>query len=141
MKINLLVCGWLCCASLAFAQDDDCPSAVDAAEAQNPNAYKNCDYTKTGLNGILHQALSGKSEQSTASKVVVNKESKSQQMQSPPALVSADDFANPQELSGLKFGLLELAALKCPKGFALEEERYLPTARKGMRLELTYHCL
>ena len=57
MKNILTLCALLILANIAYADEDECPAAVDAAEAQNQNLYKNCDYTQTGLNGVLHKAF------------------------------------------------------------------------------------
>lgn len=152
MKKHLVVCALLFCTNFAFAKDDDCPSAVDAAEAQNPNAYKDCDYSKTGLNGALHRVFAKSKESEDASKEApvkepANKElaEKSSQPTATAAektkLITASEFSSAQQLQTLKFALLEKVALECTKGFVVEGERYLPTSTKATKLELIYHCL
>lgn len=150
MKKHLVICVLLFFTSFAFAKDDDCPSAADAAEAQNPNAYKDCDYSQTGLNGVLHRALSKKKESSeelddvpdetAVSSNNVSKEAK-QKAVDKTLLLDRSEFKTAQQLQALKFNLLNAAATKCPKGFVVEGERYLPSSDKAMKLELIYHCL
>lgn len=148
MKKHIVVCVLLFFTSCAFAKDDDCPAAVDAAEAQNPNAYKDCDYSKTGLNGALHKAFAKSKESDDSGKETPIKESANKEIaekSSSPLektkLITASEFSSPQQLQSLKFALLEKVALECTKGFVVEGERYLPTSTKATKLELIYHCL
>jgi hypothetical protein len=128
---------------VVFAEDD-CPSAVDAAEAQNHNVYKNCDYSKSGLNGILHRTLAGKAESGDDVKddsAKTDAEKKQKTLDKSSALTNGE-FNSPQQLQSLKFALLEKIASECTKGFVVEGERYLPAINsKVMKLELIYHCL
>jgi hypothetical protein len=135
-------------AGFAFAKEDDCPSAVEAAEAQNPNAYKDCDYSKTGLNGALHKVFAkskdsgdGNKENSAEESPSKNIAEKSSLPLEKTKLIAANEFSSPQQLQSLKFALLEKVALECTKGFVVEGERYLPASAKTTKLELIYHCL
>lgn len=141
---SLLVSALLFFTGFVFAADDDCPAAVDAAEAQNHNLYKNCDYSKSGLNGILHRALSNKPESGDDVKdePVKADTEKKQKTLDKPIVLTAGEFSSPQQLQSLKFALLEKTALECNKGFVVDGERYLPVINsKAMKLELIYHCL
>lgn len=129
--------------SLALAEEKpECGSAVDAADRLVPDSDKHCDYTKTGLNGVIHKALSGKKnagEEVAEPKVQDVKEKKIEVVAD--KLTAKGEFNSSQQLQTVKFSLLEVAAGQCAKGFVLESERYLPTATKAMKLELTYQCL
>lgn len=131
-----------------YAAEDECPAAVDAAEAQNPNAFKHCDYSKTGLNGVLHRALSKKSEANEETKDDVAKDdstkasAKKNQKSDKSETLKEDEFSSAQQLSAVRYVLVEKLATQCAKGFVVEGERYLPVAgSKAMKLELIHHCL
>ena len=153
MKKILLICTLIFFTNFTFAKDEDCPSAADAAEAQNPNAYKDCDYSKTGLNGALHKVFAKSKDDdennkdSSVKEPVKNDSSgkdvseKSSLLVEKAKLITASEFSSPQQLQTLKFALLEKVALECTKGFVVEGERYLPTSSKATKLELIYHCL
>jgi hypothetical protein len=154
MKNHLMMCVLIFFTSFAFAKEDDCPSAVDAAEAQNPNAYKDCDYSKTGLNGALHKVFAKSKESDDGTKEAVIKESANKDLKEAKdvteksalpvekaKLIAVSEFSSPQQLQALKFALLEKTALECTKGFVVEGERYLPAPPKATKLELIYHCL
>lgn len=123
---------------------DDCEAAVDAADRLNSDSNKHCDYSKTGLNGVLHKAFANKAavpEQAT-------KEAAPEQAPTATAAVTgnlpraiAREFDSAQQLSVLRYELLQLAAKDCAAGFVLVEERYLPVAAKHLKLELNYRCL
>lgn len=141
-KFTLLSSLVLVC-SMAFAEEQhECGSAVDAADRLTPDSDKHCDYTKTGLNGVLHKAFSGKKgegEEVAELKVQDAKEKKVDVKAD--KLTAKDEFNSPQQLQTVKFSLLEVAAGQCPKGFLLESERYIPTVTKAIKLELSYQCL
>jgi hypothetical protein len=129
-------------ANFTFAAED-CPPAAEVAEAQNPNAYKDCDYSEKGLNGVLHRALKKKTdaaEQTESSAKPVEAIVKEDQVVAKNFLAKGE-FNSAQQLQNLRFGLIQKAADNCPKGFLLESEKYLPQADKSMKLELLYHCL
>lgn len=141
---GLLVIALLSFGGFVFAAEDDCPAAADAAEAQNHNLYKNCDYSKSGLNGILHRTLAGKAESGDDVKDESAKaeSEKKQKLLDKPSALTNGEFSSPQQLQTVKFALLEKTALECSKGFIVEGERYLPVINsKTMKLELIYHCL
>lgn len=149
MKKIITICMLLLTTHFVYAAEDECPPAAEMAEAQNHNAYKNCDYSDKGLNGVLHRALAKKGESGE-----VTKEEKEAKNESTKAVEKAqknsdktvslkdDEFASPQQLQSVKFVLLERLASECTKGFVVEGERYLPvTNSKAMKLQLIYHCL
>jgi hypothetical protein len=143
MKKILTAC-LLVFTAFAYAKEDECPSAADAAEAQNPNLYKNCDYSKTGLNGVLHRALTDKPEGAEERKkddVIKASNEKAQMVIEKSAQTGNGEFSSAQQLQSVKFSLLERVALECKKGFVVEGEKYLPAENKSLRLELIYHCL
>jgi hypothetical protein len=124
-----------------FAADDDCEAAVDAANRLNPNEDKHCDYTNTGLNGVLHRAFANKSDS-------VNEDSSKASAESTKTPANAEakvflvnnEFTSAQQLQTLRYALVQKAAQECRKGFIVEGDRYLPRT-KGMTVELIYHCL
>lgn len=142
MKKILFACVLLFNAGIAYG-DDDCPSAADAAESQNQNAYKHCDYSKTGLNGVLHKAFSSATDETKEDKNTLSKDvtEKNQSPVDKTQLMSVSEFSSAQQLPSVKFVLLEKLSLECTKGFVVEGERYLPTSNKAMKLELIYRCL
>lgn len=144
--------------SVAFAEDE-CEPAVDAANRVNPNENKNCDYTNTGLNGVLHRAFAKKSEKAAeenpsaeaavAGKAVTDKvateKTEARDVLNETAvksLAASAEFSSPQQLQNLRFALIQQTSRECVKGFVIEGERYLPIPKsKAMKLELIYHCL
>ena len=136
--------------STAVFADDECEAAVDAANRVNPNENKNCDYSNTGLNGVLHRAFNKKSEvnedDSSAKAVVAEKTVEAKESVVSEAavksLVQSAEFSSAQQLQTLRFGLIQQTARECARGFVVEGERYLSVAKsKAMKLELIYHCL
>ena len=132
--------------SLAFAEEKpECGSAVDAADRLDPDSDEHCDYTKTGLNGVLHKAFSGKKNKDEGSADQVAQAPQGTMDKKADAvkneLIAKGEFNSPQQLQTVKFSLLEAAALKCTKGFTVNSEQYLPTSTKAMKLELAYQCL
>ncbi len=129
--------------SMAFAEEKpECGSAVDAADRLVPDSDKHCDYTKTGLNGVLHKALSGKKntgEESAEPTAQDINEKKTHE--ATDKLIAKGEFKSAQQLQVVKFSLIETAAVKCPKGFLLESEQYTPTAANTIKLALIYSCL
>jgi hypothetical protein len=144
MWITLLVCAVLLCPCLGATagEQSECGLAVDAADRLAPDADKDCDYTKTGLNGVLHKAFAGKKEAASASlAATVPAPNNLSAALATANLIAKAEFTSAQQLQAVKFGLLEAAALKCPQGFVLESEQYVPAAPKTMTLALTYQCL
>lgn len=129
--------------SLAFAEEKlECGSAVEAADRLAPDSDKHCDYTKTGLNGVLHKAFSGKKNEGDEIAETKAQDPKEKRVDAKAdKLTARDEFNSPQQLQVVKYNLLEAAAVQCPKGFLLESERYVPTMTKAIKLELTYQCL
>ncbi len=141
-KFTVLVSFAFVC-SMALAEEQlECGSAVEAADRLAPDSDKHCDYTKTGLNGVIHKALSGR--KSDGELLVESKvqDSKDKQANSKlDKLVVNDEFSSPQQLQLVKYSLLKAASGQCPKGFNVEAERYIPTATEALKLELIYRCL
>lgn len=146
MKNIFALCVLLTLANIAYADEDECPAAVDVAEAQNQNLYKNCDYSQKGLNGVLHRALAGKksddNDNETDSESSKTPAEKNQKVASKTEPLKEGEFGSAQQLQSVKFLLLEKISLECPKGFVVESERYSPVPNnKTMKLELAHHCL
>lgn len=141
-KLTVLSSLVLVC-SLAFAEEKpECGSAVDAADRLVPDSDKHCDYTKTGLNGVLHKAFSGKKNEGEEVVEPKVQDAKEKKVDVKADKVTAkDEFSSPQQLQSVKYSLLEAAAAQCPRGFQLDRERYIPTATKAIKLELIYQCL
>ncbi len=138
-KILLLSLLFICS---AYAEEE-CPPAAEVAATQNPNAFKDCDYSDTGLNGVLHRTFKKKEDKADAN-IAALKTSESIMKDELPAnnkLLAKGVFNSTQQLQTLRFALIQNAAAECPKGFLLESEKYLPAADKSMKLELLYHCL
>lgn len=128
--------------SLALAEEKaECGSAVDAADRLTPDSDKHCDYTKTGLNGVIHRSLARKKNagEEIAEPIAQDIKEKKTDVDK---LIAKAEFSSPQQLQLVKFGLLETLTLECTKGFVVEGERYLPIINsQKMKLELIYHCL
>ena len=161
MKKYFLALVIFCNIAVVYAADEECEAAVDAASRVNPDKDKRCDYSNTGLNGVLHRALAKKSEspESVASeekkldtKVQSSAQSSLNSAASNPinlttkpvdttkTLLATGEFTSAQQLQTLRYALIQKAAQECSKGFIVEGERYLPGA-KGTTLEFIYHCL
>lgn len=141
LKIIILSLLLLTSASVIADERPECGLAVDAADRLASADDKDCDYTKTGLNGVLHRALSGKTEPGDDGKDAITKESNDKNEPITDIVAGKGEFSSAQQLNTLRFNLLGNAILECPKGFALDAERYLPISKKTMKLELIYHCL
>lgn len=145
-KLFLIV---LVLACNCFAEEKDCPPAAEVAETQNPNAYKDCDYSDSGLNGMLHRSWKKKVEESEEQDALASGKGKSasadqvlkDEVLQTKTVLAKGVFNSAQQLQTLRFALIQNAAAECPKGFLLESEKYLPAADKSMKLELLYHCL
>lgn len=149
--------------------NDDCETAVDAADRLGSDVNKECDYSNVGLNGVLHRALANKEKASIdkkANDVKLNTEDNSEisnkkiaeassagvaQKDSAtinsgiakrplPPVVSAE-FGTSQQLATARYDLVRKIARECPAGFVMNEERYLPTENNLLKLELIYRCL
>ena len=147
-KKFIVVCVLTSFSLVVFAADDECEAAVDAANRMNPNDDKHCDYSNTGLNGVLHRAFAKKSESASATKSEpanedsgsASKESAKAAAAEAKALPINSEFTSAQQLQNLRYALVQKTAQECSKGFVVEAERYVPGV-KGMTLEFIYHCL
>lgn len=134
-------------APLSFAAEDECPPAAEAAEAQNHNLYKNCDYSDKGINGVLHRALAKKKEAADEESVSDEKSNGKTTQEKTikelgTELTKIDEFNSPAQLQLVKYSALQRLAHECTKGFVVDGERYLPVANsKFLKLELIYRCL
>jgi len=143
LKVSLLSALLLSSAGVMANEKPECGSAVDAADRLSPASDEGCDYTKTGLNGALHKALSGKTDKTDGEKAIAVKDANEQSKLAvnTPANIGKGEFSSAQQLSALRFSLLSNAAIECPKGFMLDSERYIPTAKNTIKLEFIYRCL
>ena len=124
-------------AMYADALPDECEAAVDAADRLNADGNKGCDYSKTGLNGVLHKAFANKAAAPEQAAKGVADTAASTNL--PRAL--ALEFDSAARLNIVRYELLQLASKECTAGFVLLEERYLPSVDKHLKLELKYRCL
>jgi len=140
-KKSLLLLVMLSFVSSAFAEElkDDCEAAVDSADRLNADANKHCDYSKTGLNGVLHKAFAKKSDDSEGGEIkqaadtAVTKNVLSRSL--------SREFDSAQQLMIVRYELLQVSAQQCVKGFVIESERYLPVNAQRLKLEFDFHCL
>lgn len=114
-----------------------CEAAVDAADRLNLDHDKKCDYSNTGLNGVLHKAFVSKEGSDRARSAAVASVAGKNIL--PQAI--AGEFDSAQQLNTLRYELLQQVARECAAGFTLENERYLPANGKSLRIELDYRCL
>ena len=157
LKKSLLCCVILIVANTVYADEvkDGCESAVDAADRLGSNANGDCDYSNTGLNGVLHRAIVNKEKVPTNKKVdaetkieKLNLAASSESVKATAAVtakvnsphVISAKFGAAQQLASVRYELIRRAAQECAKGFALDKERYLPTETQLLQLELTYSC-
>ncbi len=141
LKLTLVSALLFSCAFVAANEKPECGSAVDAADRLSPDSDKDCDYTKTGLNGVLHRALSKSSDSATTKNQVTEEINSSAVAVDKPKQNTTNEFNSAQQLQSVKLLLLEKVVTECPKGFVVEGEKYVPTSSKVMKLELIYHCL
>ena len=144
-KVNLcvLVCSLLSVplgAEPATNKADDCPAAVDAADSMNVNR-QGCDYSKEGLNSVLHRVFN-KSEEGARLDTAAAPEPRS----SAVAEVGIDiqlrlRLADIGQAALGKNQLLAKALLACPQGFQVNSESYKPQAKQALELILDIRCL
>ncbi|MES2823954.1 MAG: hypothetical protein V4732_10165 [Pseudomonadota bacterium] len=143
---------------LAADLDNDCESAVDTADKLGSPISKECDYSNTGLNGVLHRAVANKEKAvvDKNSKDKVNAEVNNKSLQTttdiapinsainnavkPLLRVLSAEFATVQQLVSARYDLIHRASQDCSSGFVLEKESYLPAENKLLKLQLTYSC-
>lgn len=150
-KLTLACVFALACAGAMAAEKEECGAAVDEADKLAAGIDKNCDYKNTGLNGVLHRAIAGKkksgenvedSKANNENETVSTPVEKNKKPAEKADELAPGEFKSPQQLSQVKFALMEKLVLECSKGFVVEGERYLPVKNsKAMKLELIYHCL
>lgn len=152
MKFTAAVLIGICCSVTHVYAEDNCESAVDDADSMNVNR-KDCDYTKEGLNGVLHKAFNKGSEgavlETTAEKPVpaAQTESVLAAKKSNKSLVQAKHFSLSVEVDQwpsvalARTQLLPKAMEKCVKGFAIQGESYRSLAMGRIGLTLEFSCL
>lgn len=143
-KVNLCVLLTGCWLSLPLWAESssssakgDCPAAVDAADAMNVNR-QDCDYSKEGLNGVLHRVFK-KSEEGARLDTVA----------APAPAATAEgigmqlrlQLADISQAASGKHQLLAKALLACPQGFQVTSETYKPAAKPAVELSLDIRCL
>lgn len=160
IKKHLFLVVMLCSSAFAFAADldDNCESAVDAADKIGSPINKECDYSNTGLNGVLHRAFA-KKETAVVDKnsnEATNTEANNKNAQTtisiaPIKSVTTDvvkpllrvlnaEFGTVQQLAAVRYELIRKASEECTTGFVLEKESYIPAENKLLQLQLTYSC-
>lgn len=160
IKKHLFLVVMLCSSALVFAAelDDSCESAVDAADKVGSPINKECDYSNTGLNGVLHRAFAKKEKvgDDENSNDATNTEANNKNAQTtigtapinsvatdvvkPLLRVITAEFGGVQQLAAVRYELIRRASEDCITGFLLEKESYLPAENKLLKLQLTYSC-
>jgi hypothetical protein len=151
MKFILAVVIGACCATQVYA-DDNCESAVDAADSMNVN-QKDCDYTDEGLNGVLHKAFKQGSEGAVLETSVENSANATKQVaviagtqanknvaESKYLLLQVDVDQWPS-VALARTQLLPKAMEQCAKGFSVVRENYRPLAMGRISLSIEFSCL
>ena len=149
MKFIAAVLIGVCCSVTNVYAEDNCESAVDDADSMNVNR-KDCDYTKEGLNGVLHKAFNKGSEGA----VLETSTDKSLASADKPALkkavkatsesaylllsVEVDQWAN---VPVARNQLLPKAMEKCERGFSVHNENYRPLPMGRIGLSIVFSCL
>lgn len=133
--------------------EEECESAVDAAESMNVN-QKPCDYSDKGLNGFLQKAFK-KSEEgavlTTADTAQPSGNRVSSNISTAEKLAAESPLYDSTVLSVVVENWAATGAAKqqqlpklmavCPQGFQLEGERYIPLSMGRIQLSLIYRCL
>ena|SRR5690606_1599009 len=135
----------------AFAEDD-CGSAVDAADSMNVN-QKECDYSDKGLNGFLQKAFKRGEEGAVLKTSTSDASSQASTLAATDATVEGnrsalnntavfsvevDQWAN---IPLAKNQLLPKVMARCNKGFRLLDESYRPLPMGRIELTIKYFCL
>lgn len=132
LSMAILVVGL---ASAACLAEEVCEPAVDIADSMNVNARQDCDGEKTGLNRLVHKMFSQESATVSSSGSVDNNVEADPAAQQTSSLIN-----NANQLAEARYQLLSNIGLKCPKGFRLTDEHYLPSG-SHLRINLFYECL
>lgn len=121
----------------AGADEEDCIAAVDAMDSMNVN-QKLCDYSNSGLNGVIHKAFNDKGDSSAEQKqdsAAVAEASTAQLVK-----VLAIDVASEKHLAAVRSTAVYQALATCPAGFSLVRESYRPKSQKAIELMFEYQC-
>lgn len=134
---------------VSVALAEECEPAADAAARMADTS--NCDYTKTGLNGVLHKAFSNNAEVSSSAKssekpAIEKAGTEKIDIKRDASAITKEftqtgEFNSPAQLQFVSFTLIEKAIHTCSNGFVIENERVLPVSNASMKLELVYRCL
>lgn len=151
MKFILAVILSAYCATQVYA-DDNCESAVDAADSMNVN-QKDCDYTDEGLNGVLHKAFKQGSEGAVLETSVENPANvtapaagiagaqASKTPATPKYLLLQVEVDQWPSVALARSQLLPKAMEQCAKGFSIVRENYRPLAMGRIALSIEFSCL
>ncbi len=130
----------ICLAAVMFGMvpavfaEDECGNAVDAADSMDVNR-KDCDYSDKGLNGFLQKAF----KKSDEGAVLKTSSAQPQKIDGVMELsVEIETWAN---VALAKQQMLPKLMERCPKGFSLVGEGYLPLPMGRIQLVLQYQCL
>lgn len=151
MKLMLAIIISACCATQVYG-DDNCESAVDAADSLNVN-QKDCDYTDEGLNGVLHKAFKQGSEGAILETSVENSAHATTQAAVIVGAQANNALVEPKILSlhvevdqwssaaSARTQLLPKAMEQCTKGFSIVRENYRPLAMGRIALSIEFSCV
>lgn len=153
-RLTAIICtAALLTLSAASFAEDECGSAVDAADSMNVN-QKECDYSDKGLNGFLQKAFkrgeegavlktstgeaTDQSVNVAANEVAVEGEGNRELKRSDFLSVEVDQWAN---IPLAKNQLMPKVMARCNKGFRLLDESYRPLPMGRIELIVKYSCL
>lgn len=134
-------------AALPVFAEEECVPAVDAADAMNVNQSE-CDYSKEGLNGFLHNAFD-KNDTATvvaaSGAVAATGGSAHVADGAVPAVGAVHELSVEVDkwsrMPDMRNQLLPKAMEICPDGFVVKGERYRPRAKGKILLVIEFSCL
>lgn len=153
IRLSVSICATaLLIFSTGVFAEDDCGTAVDAADSMNVN-QKECDYSDKGLNGFLQKAFkkgeegavlktstgdTGSQASTPASTSATEEGNYSALINTAVFSVEVDQWAN---IPLAKNQLLPKVMARCNKGFRLMDESYRPLPMGRIELTVRYSCL
>lgn len=138
-----------CVLSVSFTvcAAEDCPPAAEVAELQNPNLYKDCDYSNEGLNGMLHRAFAKKKEEDSSSSqsnldaqsIKSDQSSKITPKVKKARATQSKSFKTVSEMTEGRASLVWQQMLACKGVLSVVTEQYR-SVESGYELLLTTEC-
>lgn len=135
------------------AAEDECGSAVDAADSMNVNK-PNCDYSKEGLNGYLHKAFNKNEAGGAVLAAAPATANVAAASGSPTTVAGTNVNAEVSAVHKLsveveqwslvneaRSQLLPKALELCTNGFSVERESYRPKGMGRIAITVEFACL